>query len=110
MDTPDDAPGLERLLDFLKRARGFDFTGYKPTSLGRRIRRRMQAVGVGQYADYVDYLEVHPDEFAELFNAILINVTAFFRDPAAWEFVAREVVPRLVDAKGPGGLIRVWSA
>ena len=40
----------------------------------------MQMVKVGSFADYVDYLEVHPEEFALLFNTILINVTSFFRD------------------------------
>jgi two-component system CheB/CheR fusion protein len=109
-EPPEDAPGLDALLDYLKRVRAFDFTGYKPASLGRRIRKHMQAVGVGQFGDYVDYLEVHPDEFAQLFNTILINVTAFFRDPPAWEALARDALPRLLAAKGPDALVRVWSA
>ena len=46
----------------------------------------MEAVEVDDYADYQDFLEVHPDEFDELFNTILINVTGFFRDPEAWEY------------------------
>jgi two-component system CheB/CheR fusion protein len=101
---------LDLLLDYLKRTRGFDFTGYKRTSLERRITKRMEAIDVSDYLDYVDYLEVHPDEFAYLFNTILINVTAFFRDPPAWETLAEEIVPELLERKGPGEPVRVWCA
>jgi two-component system CheB/CheR fusion protein len=66
---------------YLKHARGFDFSGYKHASLERRIRKRMEAVGVAEYSDYLDYLEVHQDEFPALLDTILINVTGFFRDP-----------------------------
>ena len=50
----------------------------------------MAEVGVERYDEYIDYLEMHPDEFVELFNTVLINVTAFFRDPPAWEYLATE--------------------
>ena len=101
---------LDALIDYLKRSRGFDFTGYKPASLERRIQKRMQIVGVRDYPDYVDFLEVHPEEFAALFNTILINVTAFFRDPTAWEYLASVVVPEMVSRKGSNATIRTWSA
>jgi two-component system CheB/CheR fusion protein len=110
MATEDVDPAFEELLGYLKRTRGFDFGGYKQSSLQRRIAKRMEAVNVPSYAEYVDYLEVHPDEFVHLFDTILINVTAFFRDPAAWQYVAAEVVPRILAAKKNGETIRVWSA
>src|SRR5207302_10030921 len=62
------------------------------------------------FPDYVDYLELHTDEFVHLFNTILINVTGFFRDPPLWELLRTEVVPRVVAAKADGEPIRVWSA
>src|SRR6476620_4463960 len=74
-----------RLLDYLKATRGFDFSGYKLSSLIRRVQKRMHQIGVASYSDYIDYLEVHPDEFLPLFNTVLINVTGFFRDPQAWQ-------------------------
>jgi two-component system CheB/CheR fusion protein len=101
---------VEVLLDYLRRNRGFDFTGYKRTSLTRRIDKRMQEVGIPSYLDYVDYLEVVPEEFTHLFNTILINVTSFFRDPPAWEFLAEEVLPRILAARRPGEPLRLWSA
>jgi two-component system CheB/CheR fusion protein len=107
---PGNARGLEELIEYLKRSRGFDFTGYKRASLERRIQKRMQALAVQEYLDYVDYLEVHPEEFEILFNTILINVTTFFRDPHTWEFLADRTIPDIVRAKADGAPIRVWSA
>jgi two-component system CheB/CheR fusion protein len=103
-------PAFEALLEHLKTSRGFDFTGYKRSSLMRRVDRRMAQVGVTDYADYLDHLEMHGDEFTALFNTILINVTGFFRDPEAWEFLAHEALPGLLAAKGPAQPLRVWSA
>jgi two-component system CheB/CheR fusion protein len=104
----DDA-SLDVLLDYLKGARGFDFTGYKRASLQRRIAKRLQAVDAASYGEYLDYLEVHPDEFAFLFNTVLVNVTGFFRDPPSWEYLSAEIVPRLLAASADGPL-RVWCA
>jgi two-component system CheB/CheR fusion protein len=101
---------LEPLLEYLKSARGFDFSGYKRSSLERRIRKRMNHAGVDRFDEYQDYLEVTPDEFTELFNTILINVTAFFRDRAAWDYMADEVIPRLLADVPDPEPIRVWSA
>jgi two-component system, chemotaxis family, CheB/CheR fusion protein len=101
---------LEVLLDYLRRSRGFDFTGYKRTSLTRRIEKRMHEVGDDSYLDYLDHLEVDPEEFTQLFNTILINVTGFFRDPPVWEYLSAEVLPRLDVEKPDGESIRIWSA
>ena len=105
-----DDQGLETLLRHLRDTRGFDFTGYKRSSLSRRVRRRMEQVGITDHAEYLDHLELHGDEFTALFNTILINVTGFFRDPEAWEQLRGEVLPELLAAKGPADPIRVWSA
>jgi two-component system, chemotaxis family, CheB/CheR fusion protein len=110
LSTTIDAPDFEQLLSYVKASRGFDFTGYKRSTLQRRVQKRMASVGVQSYTDYIDFLEVHPDEFPQLFNTILINVTSFFRDPEAWEVLTRDVVPRLLAEKGPTGQIRMWSA
>jgi two-component system, chemotaxis family, CheB/CheR fusion protein len=108
-EKPRDA-GLEALLEFVKRARGLDFTGYKRPSLERRIGRRMQAVGCESYGDYLDHLEVSPEEFRELFDMLLISVTSFFRDADAWRAMREEVVPELVARRGDDDPIRIWSA
>jgi two-component system CheB/CheR fusion protein len=101
---------FEALLDFLKRSRAFDFTGYKRTTLERRFQRRMEAVECTSYGDYLDYLEVHPEEYEELFNTLLINVTEFFRDPPAWQHLQEDVLPELLAVHDEREPIRVWSA
>ncbi|NMF64671.1 CheR family methyltransferase [Brasilonema octagenarum] len=110
MSNQETNPELEDLLEYIKRNRGFDFSGYKRTSLSRRIQRRMQTISIENYTDYLDYLEVHPDEFVELFNTILINVTAFFREGQAWEYIASEIIPAILANKHLSKPIRVWSA
>jgi two-component system CheB/CheR fusion protein len=101
---------LDSLLEFVKETRGFDFTGYKRSSLERRVSKRMSDVGVSDYDEYIDYLQLHGAEFAELFNTILINVTSFFRDPATWQYLGEEVIPRLVESRPAEAPIRVWCA
>jgi two-component system, chemotaxis family, CheB/CheR fusion protein len=101
---------LDALLSFIKETRGFDFTGYKRSTIERRVAKRMGGVGAERYDDYLDYLELHGDEFAELFNTLLINTTGFFRDPQTWEYVADEVVQQLLSARAPEDPIRVWCA
>jgi two-component system CheB/CheR fusion protein len=101
---------LDALLDFVKRTRGFDFTGYKRSTIERRVARRMAELAIGSYEEYVDHLELHSAEFSALFNTILINVTGFFRDPSTWEHLAGEVVPPLIAARPPNSPLRIWCA
>jgi two-component system, chemotaxis family, CheB/CheR fusion protein len=105
---PDSA--LDALLEFVRDTRGFDFTGYKRSTIQRRVAKRMAAVGTERYDDYIDYLELHAEEFAELFNMLLINTTGFFRDPQTWEYLATEIAPQLLAARGPDSTLRVWCA
>ena len=108
---PDTALQFEAFLAYLKQARGFDLSDYKRSSLLRRVGVRMHRTGLkGGFADYVDVLEADPQEYARLFSTIFINLTRFFRDPAAWEYIRDVVVPRLVQRATGTGFIRVWSA
>ncbi|WP_326646999.1 PAS domain-containing protein [Streptosporangium sp. NBC_01755] len=107
---PGDEREFDDLLLMLKETRGFDFTGYKRTTLMRRISRRLGALKLRDYGEYRDYLELEPEEFGRLFDSLLINVTAFFRDPPAWQTLRESVIPSLLESKGPGKVIRIWSA
>jgi len=73
----------------------------------RRVAKRMAALHVDTYEAYEDYLEAHPEEFAPLFDTMLINVTAFFRDPAVWTFLAQEIIPRVVAGRTAADPVRV---
>jgi two-component system CheB/CheR fusion protein len=109
MAQRDEQHDFARLLDYLKATRGFDFTGYKISTLLRRVQKRMSEVQVESYADYIDYLEVHPGEYQPLFNTVLINLTSFFRDRDAWDALAAAVLPKVIAERGNLGL-RVWCA
>jgi two-component system CheB/CheR fusion protein len=110
MAAPPEDSDLEVLLEFLKEDHGFDFTGYKRGTVQRRIQKRMHEVGINSYHQYVMYLQTQSDEFEALFNTILINVTEFYRDTTAWEFIAGEIIPRILSTKAPNDPIRIWSA
>ncbi|MEM9903969.1 MAG: CheR family methyltransferase [Cyanobacteria bacterium P01_D01_bin.44] len=101
---------FENLLEYLRRTRGFDFTGYKRSSLQRRVIKQMRTHDIDSFGDYLDYLEVHPEEYIPLFNTILINVTSFFRDLPAWEYLWRQLLPRILSEKLPEDPVRIWSA
>ena len=98
---------FELLVEYLRDSRGFDFTGYKRASLMRRVAQRCKELGFDDFRTYHDYLQVHADEFATLFDKILINVTEFFRDRESWDYLKANVVPRITAKTGD---IRVWSA
>jgi two-component system CheB/CheR fusion protein len=101
---------LEALLAYLRDERGADFTGYKRPSLTRLINRRMRTAGAQTYGEYVDLLQVEPSELQALLDVLLINVTAVFRDPAAWDELATQLLPEVLGALGPDEPVRVWSA
>jgi two-component system CheB/CheR fusion protein len=106
----EEKPGFEALLEHLTRYRGIDFGGYKQPSLIRRVVSRMRVAGVGDCVDYLAYLDGHPAEYTALFDSILINVTGFFRDDAAWGYVRESLLPQLLASKPTGEPVRVWSA
>ncbi len=101
---------FETLLDYLAQSRGFDFSGYKRSSLKRRVRKQMQSYNIDNFSDYLDYLQVRPEAFLPLFNTILINVTSFFRDKSAWDYIQNKTLPRILDNKLERSQIRIWSA
>ncbi|HLO51281.1 MAG TPA: CheR family methyltransferase [Kamptonema sp.] len=110
MNSNDQNSAFEALLNYLKRDRGFDFTGYKRPSMMRLMKKRMVKVGVESFNEYLDYIEVNPLELSQLFDALLLNVTAFFRDPPAWEILSEEIIPRILKTKLANEPIRIWSA
>lgn len=107
--TPNDE-AFEALLHYLKQTRGFDFTSYERPSLMRLTKKRMQLVGAESFSEYLDYLEANPLEINPLFDALLLNITTFFRDLPAWNYLAQEVIPQILETKSEHDRIRVWTA
>jgi two-component system CheB/CheR fusion protein len=88
---------------------GHDFSGYKMSTLVRRIRRRLQVLNMSSTKDYLRHLHRKPEECEALLNEFLINVTRFFRDPEMFQSMREKAIRPLVEATD-GEEIRVWVA
>jgi len=105
---PPGDPALDKILRLVRNASGVDFTHYKPSTLARRIKRRMALGGFNSLEDYSRHLEQNREEANALCEDCLITVTAFFREPALFEELKTTVFPALVQNRDPGDPIRVW--
>ncbi len=105
-----DAEAVRDVLTLLRVRTGHDFSNYKPATVQRRINRRMTVRGVSSVDEYVRLLRYAPEEPPLLMKDLLISVTNFFRDPAAWDALAQRIIPRLFIGRGPTDQVRVWSA
>jgi two-component system CheB/CheR fusion protein len=104
----DDEQTLGRIIGQLRTRTGHDFSGYKRSTVIRRLTRRMQVSRTNNLQDYLKYFQENVEEVQALFADLLISVTAFFRDPGAFDALAEDVIPKIFDAKGAGESIRVW--
>ena len=110
--TPSSSAGpftavLQSIVDLLHQHLQHDFSLYKPSTLLRRVERRMHVHQLPSMADYVLYLQRNPQELDVLFSEMLIGVTAFFRDPQVWHDLAAQVLPAL-QATQRSGPVRAW--
>jgi two-component system CheB/CheR fusion protein len=100
--------GLEKVVILLRAQTGHDFSLYKKTTVYRRIERRMGIHQIHRIATYVRFLQENPQELDLLFKELLIGVTSFFRDPAAWDQFGGEVIPALLAGRPPSQALRAW--
>jgi two-component system CheB/CheR fusion protein len=108
-EPPELSPrGLQRLFDLLRTCVGVDFTHYKPTTIHRRLERRMLLCRVEKLEDYLQYLEEHPEEIETLHQDLLIHVTSFFRDPETFKVLQQKVFPELFRNRPPNTPFRLW--
>ncbi|MEW6667565.1 MAG: CheR family methyltransferase [Thermodesulfobacteriota bacterium] len=107
-ESPEFDADLRAMLDILRAKVGYDFRSYKPNTLVRRIRRRMDLAKVSTYPDYATFLRDHPEEVGFLQKDLLIGVTEFFRQPKAWEVLEEKVLAVIVGDAEPGSEIRAW--
>ena len=106
--TGTEAEALREILTFLRVRTGHDFSNYKQSTILRRVTRRMQMDAAVDLSAYLRFVREHPAEVRELLSDLLINVTNFFRDTKAFEFLEREVVPKLFADKAETDQARVW--
>ncbi|HDQ14297.1 MAG TPA: chemotaxis protein CheR, partial [Sediminispirochaeta sp.] len=101
---------LMTIFELLRGHRGHDFSYYKPSTVERRIERRMALLQIDSIEKYVEYLRRADGERDALFRDLLIGVTNFFRDSESFGTLEKRIIPKLFAGKRPKDPIRIWSA
>jgi two-component system CheB/CheR fusion protein len=99
---------LQRVLDLLQQRTRHDFSLYKPSTLYRRVERRMAIHDIATLAHYANFLQENGHEIDLLFKELLIGVTSFFRDAAVWDHLANVTLPELLARRTTERKLRVW--
>ncbi|MEY4736982.1 MAG: hypothetical protein RL302_1301 [Pseudomonadota bacterium] len=107
--SPSTEGALRKIFVLLRAQTGHDFSQYKPSTIYRRIERRMAVHQLETIDTYVRYLQQTPPEVDALFGDLLIGVTNFFRDPEAFQVLEEQVIPSLFTGRPSGAMVRVWS-
>ncbi len=105
---PESLTRLIPLLSVLQEHTRHDFSHYKPSSLNRRVERRMAIHRISDLSDYTDFLVNNKQEVQMLFRELLIGVTEFFRDPDTWDYLIKEALPELIKGQPEGHTLRAW--
>jgi two-component system CheB/CheR fusion protein len=106
--APDRQVLMARIFRSLKQVCKVDFSDYKPGTIRRRVLRRMALRHMDDLEEYSKYLQENRNEVEALYRDILINVTSFFRDPAAFEALQERVYPEILKDRAPAETIRIW--
>ncbi len=104
-----DQNALNKIFVLLRTSTGHDFSQYKPSTIHRRIERRLAVHQIDGLENYLRYMQKNPGEVEALFRDMLIGVTSFFRDSEAFNALEEQVIPRLFAGKEKGSIIRVWT-
>ena len=99
---------IEKICVLLRSQTGHDFSQYKRSTVYRRIERRMGLHQIDAISAYLRVLQGSPQETQLLFKELLIGVTSFFRDPAAWDHLRNKAIPALLAERPSGGALRAW--
>ena len=99
---------LGEVLHIVSEKTGLDFSQYKPTTLQRRIQRRMALHKFSDLKDYLRYVKETPNEAEDLYRDVLITVTDFFRDASAFEVLKKNVFGPLLAERDFQSDLRIW--
>jgi two-component system, chemotaxis family, CheB/CheR fusion protein len=101
---------MKRIFVLLRAQTGHDFSKYKPSTITRRVERRMAVQQIEGLDSYVKFLQQTPNEVEALFHDMLIGVTSFFRDPDVFRMLEEQIIPGLFEGRPAGAAVRIWSA
>jgi two-component system CheB/CheR fusion protein len=106
--TGDEDKEMHDIIQFVKAQHPLDFSDYKSTTILRRIKRRAVHHHFENLTDYFTFLKATPKEVDALAKEFLISVSSFFRDPEAFEFIAKEIIPQILKETKRGDEIKIW--
>ena len=107
---PEAPRGLDALYRVLETEFGLDFNHYKPSTVTRRIERRLGLAQAKSVDEYLTRLRSERDELDALYRDLLIGVTRFFRDPDAFALLERQILPALLSREPRNHPLRFWVA
>ncbi|MDR3666110.1 MAG: CheR family methyltransferase [Ignavibacteriaceae bacterium] len=99
---------IEKLFNSLRLFSGTDFSGYKPSTIKRRISRRMFINKIENLDEYIEYLKNNTNEVKSLYNDLLITVTGFFRDAKIFDTLRKNIFPEFMKEEQEEMQIRIW--
>jgi len=105
-----DEGSMNHLLRLLREEFNIDFAYYKSGTVMRRIERRVLLSQSVDFDAYVRRVAGDLDELNSLYKDLLIGVTCFFRDVAAYDRIQQAVLPDLLKQLAPGDQFRAWVA
>ncbi|MGE5575275.1 MAG: CheR family methyltransferase [Ignavibacteria bacterium] len=107
-EQEDDKVDIQTIFSLLKASFGVNFANYKKSTINRRITRRIVLNKIDDIKKYAIYLRTHKEELQALFDDLLIGVTAFFREPTAFDLLKEKVFPNIIEKKQANQPLRVW--
>lgn len=110
---PEATLDLRLLIDKIKHDKGLDLSGYKESTIARRIERRMRFDGAGSLEEYIKMIDRDHHLYWRLISDFFIGVTDFFRDKEIYDVIHAEILPEIIERrlKDPIKIpIRIWSA
>ncbi|MBF0328786.1 MAG: PocR ligand-binding domain-containing protein [Nitrospirae bacterium] len=99
---------LSKILAVIRDRTGIDFSSYRPTTVVRRIERRISINHISSIEDYVNFVAKSFNESLTLAKELLIGVTRFFRDTEAYDTVKNIVIPAICEKTKQNETLRVW--
>jgi len=109
-EIDNDNPELNIILQILLKLKHVDFSHYKMNTIKRRMIRRMMINKIKTLKLYAEFIQQNNNEIDSLYQDLLINVTDFFRDADAFQYLKNSLLPQLIQSKLPGETLRIWVA
>ena len=102
----------DMIIKYLLEHRGVDFSGYSLSTIEHQLGERLNNTNTETIPEYLEYIKSHPDELNHLIDALIINVSSFFRDPLVFNYISSKILPKLLLEKkaSQNPSLRIWSA